>query len=60
VTCLVSSGQPLLENGALAISNSAMLLVLDSLNEYTGLGFEDELASIKAWMRRVDEQTKAI
>ena len=33
---------------ALASSNSAMLLVLDSLNEYIGLGLADELAALKA------------
>jgi hypothetical protein len=33
---------------ALATSNSAMFLVLDSLNEYVGLGLGDDLAALKA------------
>lgn len=33
---------------ALAMSNAAMFLVLDSLNEYIGLNLSDELAALKA------------
>jgi hypothetical protein len=30
------------------MSNAAMFLVLDSLNEYVGLGLSEELAALKA------------
>ena len=44
---------------ALAIGNSAMLLVLDSLNEYVRLGLDDDLTAIKTWMRRHDSAVGA-
>lgn len=37
---------------ALAISNTAMLLVLDSLNEYSGLGLENDIAALKQESQR--------
>jgi hypothetical protein len=51
--------QPILSDDvsvlALAISNSAMLLVLDSFNEYAGLGLDTDLNAIKAMIRSYDE-----
>jgi hypothetical protein len=40
---------------ALAASNVAMLLVLDTLNEYAGLGLGDEIQAVKDFDRRGPE-----